>query len=365
MFRVIEDKLGPVLQKIASDSKEKGIELEREATKRNATKNNIKLTVIDGKVGISVASDTHWPRRGGGGKKYVSPSGLTYMLGSLTGMIIASHVCSQDCRVCHYFEKKKKDGKTEPDETVRAHRCPRNFVKSKSPKTMETASTVIMVKGIFDCVHEAFIEFLCIDDDTAMMSHLRRKSDGGNLTDYMPPYFPIRVSDLNPRIRTIGHVVFELARGTMANSRVTMHVAYRFKKAVSYFIYGMVDNKCDATTCIANKRAPLEHLFGNHEFCTEQCPGKKAFLMKETYIPMTPPLNKKMHRDIFLDLEEVTAPYFEPDRVAQILQENMPIEAVLKGTQGCEAVNNADCCMAPKARHYSSTCSLEDRSATM
>ena len=107
------------------------------------------------------------------------------MLGLLTGMIIASHVCSQDCRVCKYFENKKKAGKTTgPNETVRAHRgCPRNFAKSKSPKTMETASTVLMVKGIYDSDHSAFIEHLCIDDDTAMMSHLRRKCEGGNLPD--------------------------------------------------------------------------------------------------------------------------------------------------------------------------------------
>ena len=174
MFRVVEDKLGPVVQKVAADSKEKAIVLERDATKCNAAENNKEITIVDGKVGISVSSDTHWPRRGGGGKKYVSPSGLTYMLGSHTGMIVGSHVCSQDCRTCHYFGKKMKDGKTKPGETVRAHRCPRNFSKTKSPKTMETASTVIMVRGIFDSVHQTFVEHLCIDDDTTMMSHLRR-----------------------------------------------------------------------------------------------------------------------------------------------------------------------------------------------
>eukprot|EP00550_Attheya_septentrionalis_P012153 CAMPEP_0198303794 /NCGR_PEP_ID=MMETSP1449-20131203/57072_1 /TAXON_ID=420275 /ORGANISM="Attheya septentrionalis, Strain CCMP2084" /LENGTH=417 /DNA_ID=CAMNT_0044006301 /DNA_START=751 /DNA_END=2002 /DNA_ORIENTATION=- len=80
---------------------------------------------------------------------------------------------------------------------------------------------------------------------------------------------------------------------------------------------------------------------------------------------MTTPLDKKMHRDIYLDLLEVTAPYFEPHQVQQILPDNLPTEVVLKGTQGCEAVNTADCIMAPKHQHCSSTCSLEDRSATM
>jgi hypothetical protein len=56
-----------------------------------------------------------------------------------------------------------------------------------------------------------------------------------------------------------------------------MYVAYCFKKAVSYYFYGIVDKKCDINEIIANKRAHLEHVFGNHEFCTEQCPGKRLF----------------------------------------------------------------------------------------
>eukprot|EP00978_Attheya_sp_CCMP212_P041969 scaffold248290_cov30-Attheya_sp.AAC.1 len=72
MFRLVEDKLGPVVQKVAADSKEKGIELEREATKRKATENNKNVTIVDGRVGIIVSSDTHWPCHGGG-KKYVCP----------------------------------------------------------------------------------------------------------------------------------------------------------------------------------------------------------------------------------------------------------------------------------------------------
>jgi hypothetical protein len=106
LFLVVEDKLGPVVQKVSADLKRKGIELEREATKRNAVENNKNVTIVEGRVDIlTVLSDTHWPRRGDG-KKYVSPSGLTYMIGSLTGKIIGSHVCSQDCHTCHYFEKK-------------------------------------------------------------------------------------------------------------------------------------------------------------------------------------------------------------------------------------------------------------------
>eukprot|EP00978_Attheya_sp_CCMP212_P000574 scaffold1113_cov62-Attheya_sp.AAC.2 len=102
---------------------------------------------------------------------------------------------------------------------------------------------------------------------------------------------------------------------------------------------------------IANKLGPLEHLFGNHEFCTEQCPGKKAYMAKEEYTPKITPLDKKMHRDIYLYLLDVTAPYFKPNRVQQILPEDLPTEVVLKGTQGCEAVNDADCIMAPKHQY--------------
>eukprot|EP00978_Attheya_sp_CCMP212_P028738 scaffold100091_cov24-Attheya_sp.AAC.1 len=345
---------------------QKGIQqAEHEATKRNAAVNGHTVTGVDGKAGISVASDTHWPHHGGGGKKYVSLSGLTYMIGSLSGMIVVSHVCSQDCRVCLYFEKKRKKATLKTGKTVRPHRCPQNFSKTKSPKTMETASTVIMVKGIYDSAAGVFVEYICIDNDTSMMSHLRLKREGGNLPDYMPLYFPLCISDLNHRIRSIGHVVFDLARSKMSISRCTMHVAYRYKKVVSYFIYGMIDSKCSASTFLANKLAPLEHIFGNHAYCTENCLRKKALQNNEEYTSKTLPLDKKMHRDIYLDLLECTAEYFKPERVAQILQENMPTDIVLKGTQPCEAVNNADYHMALKCAHYSSTSSLGDRSNTM
>jgi hypothetical protein len=185
--------------------------------------------------------------------------------------------------------------------------------KTKSPKTMETFSTVIMFRGIFDSVHQTFVKYLCIDDDTIMMLQLCQKCDGGNLPDYMPVDYPIQISDLNYRIQTIGHIVFDLARATMEKSRVIMHVAYHLKRALSYFINGMVQNKCDSKTFVVNTLGPLEHLFGNHKFCTEQCPGKKAYMAKEEYSSNTTLLDKKMHRDIYLDLLEVTDPYFQSD----------------------------------------------------
>jgi hypothetical protein len=230
---------------------------------------------------------------------------------------------------------------------------------------METYSTVLMVKGIFESIQNVFVEYICIDDDTCMMAHLRRKCDGGNLPDFMPFSYPIRISDLNHRIRSIGHHIFDLARAKIDKSRLTMEVAYRYKKAVSYFIYGMISLKCTAKEFMANKLAPLEHLFGNHEYCTEHCPGKRALQKNEEYTSKIPPLDKEWHRDIYLDILECTAGYFEEERVNQIIRENMPTEIVMKGTQPCEAVNNADITMAPKNRHYSSTCSLADRSSTM
>jgi hypothetical protein len=112
------------------------------------------------------------------------------MIACLSGMIVASHVCSQDCRVCHNFEKKQKGGKTQEGEHVRGHRCPKIFAKSISPKTMETLLTALMVQVlVFDSLAGVFVEFICIDDDTAMMAHLRRKSHGGNLPDYLPRFF--------------------------------------------------------------------------------------------------------------------------------------------------------------------------------
>ena len=78
----------------------------------------------------------------------------------------------------------------------------------------------------------------------------------------------------------------------------------------------------------------------------------------EEYIPKTSPLDREMHRDIYNDILKGTDPYFTEEKVTQIMRDDMPLEVVLKGTQGCDAVNNADVTMAPKTHHYSSTCSL-------
>jgi hypothetical protein len=73
-----------------------------------------------------------------------------------------------------------------------------------------------------------------------------------------------------------------------------------------------------------------------------------------------------VHRDIYNDiLLEGIDQYFTEEKVGQIMRDDMPIEVVLKGTQDCEVVNNADVTTAPKTPHYSPTCSLGNRSNTM
>eukprot|EP00978_Attheya_sp_CCMP212_P020937 scaffold60603_cov40-Attheya_sp.AAC.1 len=76
----------------------------------------------------------------------------------------------------------------------------------------------------------------------------------------------------------------------------------------------MIEGKGTAAYFITNKLAPLEHLFGNHKCCTENCPGKKATLKNEPYNPKTKPLSKDMHRDIYYDILECTIDYFTPEQ---------------------------------------------------
>lgn len=164
MFRKCEDLLGPFLQEVAQQSMEEGQKSERNAE----ISNTMDEPIVDGngRVGISVGCDMHWPRRSGGGKKYVSPSGCSYMMVSKTAYILGFVVFANSCRTCLYHERKSKEvgAATGP---VQPHRCPKNYPPSKSPKTMEAAATLQLITEISRGEGGIFVRELVIDDDTS------------------------------------------------------------------------------------------------------------------------------------------------------------------------------------------------------
>jgi hypothetical protein len=133
---------------------------------------------------------------------------------------------------------------------------------------------------------------------------------------------------------------------------------YRFKKAYSYFVYSSVSKAFEEFK--AKRMALLKDVFGNHEFCTDACPGFKALQKGETYNPGKACLDKKIHLDIYEDLKGILYYFTTDERIQQQLHNY--------STQQNEASNNATTIVMapkPKPRHYSSTCSLFDRAMTM
>ena len=82
------------------------LEIEKEMTKRNAEDNGKNVTVVDGKVGVSVASDTHWPRRGGGGAILLMGRSVHTLLIGLTHdlahVLDCGRACVPDCDYASY-----------------------------------------------------------------------------------------------------------------------------------------------------------------------------------------------------------------------------------------------------------------------
>uniref|UniRef100_A0A7R9W7Y9 Uncharacterized protein n=1 Tax=Pseudictyota dubia TaxID=2749911 RepID=A0A7R9W7Y9_9STRA len=107
----------------------------------------------------------------------------------------------------------------------------------------------------------------------------------------------------------------------------------------------------------ANRHAPLEHIFGNHEFCPDECPVKRAKDSGNAYVPKRPYLCKKLHLDIYLQLLAILDYFTTDEKIRQQLHRS--------STQPNKALNAGDVTMSPKHRHFSSTCSLQDRSNTM
>jgi hypothetical protein len=59
----------------------------------------------------------------------------------------------------------------------------KEFPEVKSPKTMEGAAAVLLVKDILNSGVGTFVGRMCINDDTSTMQLLHHKIDGGQLPD--------------------------------------------------------------------------------------------------------------------------------------------------------------------------------------
>ena len=318
-------------------------------------------------VELTCSYDMGWNKRSSG-HKYDSISGHGFLMGGMNKKIL-NHRCLS--KVCARCSRAIKD-----NIVVEDHECPRNH--DGSSKSMET-------EAIFQMVTEASHDLnytvgtIISDDDSTMKSNLKwsyqemidknkmkledwpktkkghKKKDHGRLPlDVKPPSF---LADFNHRVKTVGKRFYELASAPKKTSMVNTALARRMKlnwgtmmKQVRHMDWGKEQKDIES-----KMSAPIEHVFGNHQYCGSWCYVLKAEREKKNYSPADnlPMYCKSENSTMYQQMNEAVETFKSKKNIKEILH---PYD-----TQQNEALNMAVSRYVPKFKHYGTTMTLDTR----
>ena len=239
-----------------------------------------------------------WNKRSSG-NRYDSTSGHGVAIGSRTKKVVAVKTYSRSCVICD------QEGLTPVD-----HECPRNH--DGTPKSMEVRGIVEIFTEFWD-QKKIGIKTIISDDDSTMRSQLKnryldliaagrmherdwprfagrngrlgaKKKCSGALPVHMKP--PTFLADPNHRVKVFGKHLFELARASKGVSEIDTSLAQRLKEYWGKALSGIksLDPDKDREEIIRRGKAPLDHLFDEHNNCGSWCYKKKLWnKIKNTY----------------------------------------------------------------------------------
>ena len=273
-------------------------------------------------------------------------------------------------------KKKDREGPVNPPK----HECMKNH--DGSSKSMECEAILKMVVEAF-LEQEFMVGTIVADDDTTMKKTLRhnykenvrlgllekedwpKNNKGKNIASgrlpnsVTPPQF---LADFNHRVKSVGRAVYELALMGKSKSMVDKNLAKRMKQYWSKMLQQIkkLDPEKEWEEIERRVRAPIEHVFNNHEFCQESwCYSLKAQKEGKVYIPDTkrPFYCKDRDSKMYLQLKESLKKFQKKDNVRECLH--------VFDTQKNEAVNNMIARVAPKFKHFGTTPALDTRICTV
>ena len=198
----------------------------------------------------------------------------------------------------------------------------------------------------------------CAATTTMSCAHLRHnrvidgKRDKGKLPTWI--FEPSFVADPTHRKKVVSKKFFDLAYATVAKSRVSIAIAKRMKTNWGNLIKQNRGNSIE--TFVQNAKAPLEHIFNNHQYCDAQwCLALKAQKENKVYVHEQGWLSCEKDAKIYEDLHAVTSKYGAP---FYLEQSRHPFD-----TQSNEALNQSQICLTPKNKVFHSTPSFNYRHA--
>lgn len=121
VFKSTEEEYGRAVQDVAQESMDDAVELERMATIWKRQEDGEEPFDENGRVGIDISFDGHWPKAGNR-RNFNSPASGGYGIGTMTKLIVAAHICCQVCRIHTFYHRKKRAGRLKEGEEPRRHR---------------------------------------------------------------------------------------------------------------------------------------------------------------------------------------------------------------------------------------------------
>ena len=227
----------------------------------------------NGRLGLFASWDMGWQRRSSG-RAYNSLSGIGFLLGGMTNLIMSLAVFSKLCVTC--------DVDVRLGRTKTPHWCPKNHYKSS--RGMEALGGLQCVLDVYKQNDGAYICGICTDDDAPTCAILRHsykatlprcewpltkkgnyKSDPGQMPLHMP-IVDYLYCDKAHRRKAYGSALYALIAGDDQLKSVDCE---RFKRNFGLCLVQQTSGAEGASFEKFEKamKAVLEHQFNNHAFC--------------------------------------------------------------------------------------------------
>ena len=204
-------------------------------------------------VELTVATDMGWQKRSSG-RRYDSPSGHMFFVGSETNKILDYELKCVSCNICDIAKRMGSP--------VKDHECYKNF--GGHAKAMEASSTASLVTRIFDQFNGlAKITTIVADDDSSMRSHC---SHQGGLPHHVTA--PVFLADPSHRCKVIGKPLYKLASMKKSDCTLSNCDATRLKIYTACFFNKVRKNNKDISYVENHVWCIIHHYFNDHQFCT-------------------------------------------------------------------------------------------------
>ena len=219
-------------------------------------------------IGIAITYDMGWQKRATG-RIYDSLSGHGFFIGALTRDIVQYGLKKKRCATCSCL-----NASAQP---YADHNCTVNWEGSSG--AMESALALTLVLAIHEKYNGlVYVEQIITDDNSTMQSHLKNVKNGGKLPDHIRQ--PSFGADPSHRIKVMCKPIFAMVSDTKDPDKCKTVDATRIKRYTSYYI--RQNRTKPLSKFVKNARAPIEHLFNDHQWCNSSWCWAKELEEKKT-----------------------------------------------------------------------------------